>query len=148
MSTWHNWLPAGRMGGHGRRIAAVPHPAAVAGALLGLAAVTEALARGVDTGTGALSLVAVSALALFTTVPLAFLGPAAAAVTIAAANVLSLAVFHQLTVAGLSRRSSSFISWGAGDRESIARGPSTTPGAWPGGAVRGDRSGRGPFGGF
>ena len=85
----------------GRRIAAVPHPAAVGGALLGLAAVTEALARGVDTRIGALSLVAVSLLALFTTVPLAFLGPAAAAVAISAAGVLSLTVFHLLTVAGL-----------------------------------------------
>ncbi len=107
----------------GRRIAAVPHPAAVAGALLGLAAVTEALARGVDTGTGALSLVAVSALALFTTVPLAFLGPAAAAVTITAASVLSLTFFHQLTVAGLCAQVIVLYQLGmrAGDRESVQR---------------------------
>ena len=93
----------GRSGwaGRGRRIAAIPHPAAVAGALLGLAAVTEALARGVDNRIGALSLIAVSVLALFTTVPLAFLGPAAAAVAISAASVLSLTIFHLLTVAGL-----------------------------------------------
>ena len=85
----------------GQRIAAVPHPAAVGGALLGLAAVTEALARGMDTRIGALSLVAVALLALFTTVPLAFLGPAAAAVAISAASVLSLTVFQTMTIAGL-----------------------------------------------
>jgi len=103
----------------GRRIAAVPHPASVAGALLGLAAVTEALARGVDTGVGALSLVAVSALALFTTVPLAFLGPAAAAVAITAASVLSLTVFHLLTVAGLCAQVIALYQLGmkAGGRE-------------------------------
>ncbi len=113
----------------GHRIAAAPHPAAVAGALLGLAAVTEALARGVDTGTGALSLVAVSALALFTTVPLAFLGPAAAAVTITAASVLSLTVFHQLTVAGLCAQVIVLYQLGmrAGDRESSVQRDETQP---------------------
>jgi signal transduction histidine kinase len=84
-----------------RRIVAIPHPAAISGALLGLAAVTEALARGIDARIGALDLVAVFLLAVFTTVPLAFLGPAAAAVAISAASVLSLTVFHLLTVAGL-----------------------------------------------
>ncbi|MDQ2812481.1 MAG: histidine kinase, partial [Actinomycetota bacterium] len=91
-SEWTQW---------GRRIAAVPHPAAVGGTVLGLAAATEALVRGVDTRIGALSLVAVFLLALSTTAPLAFLGPAAAAVAISAASVLSLTVFHMLTVAGL-----------------------------------------------
>src|ERR1035438_153034 len=85
----------------GQRIAAVPHPAAVAGGLLGLGAVTEAMVRATDARVGALSLVAVFLLALFTTVPLAFLGPAAAAGAIGAANVLSLTGFHMLTVAGL-----------------------------------------------
>jgi signal transduction histidine kinase len=85
----------------GHRMAASPHAAAVAGALLGLAAVTEALVRAADTKTSALTLVAAFLLALFTTVPLAFLGPVAAAVAISAASVLSLTVFHLLTVAGL-----------------------------------------------
>ncbi|MGD0065146.1 MAG: sensor histidine kinase [Streptosporangiaceae bacterium] len=85
----------------GQRIVAVPHPAAVGGAVLGLAAVTEALARGMDTRIGALSLVAVALLALFTTAPLAFLSPAAAAVAISAASVLSLTVFQTMTIAGL-----------------------------------------------
>ena len=113
----------------GRRIAAVPHPAAVGGALLGLAAVTEALARGVDTRIGALSLVAVSLLALFTTVPLAFLGPAAAAVAISAASVLSLTVFHLLTVAGLCAQVIALYQLGmrAGARESSSQRDETQP---------------------
>ena len=47
----------------GRRIAASPHAPAVAGALLGLAAMTEAIARGADTGMSVASLVGVCALA-------------------------------------------------------------------------------------
>jgi signal transduction histidine kinase len=93
----------GRSGwaGRGRALAASPHAAAVAGAACGLAAVTEALVRAADTKTSALSLVAAFLLALFTTVPLAFLGPVAAAIAISAASVLSLSVFQTLTVAGL-----------------------------------------------
>ena len=86
----------------GRRFAASPHAPAVAGALLGLAAMTEAIARGAGTGMSAVGLVGVCALALITTVPLAFLGPVAAAVAICAASVLSLAAFQTLTVAGLA----------------------------------------------
>jgi len=85
----------------GRRIAASPAAPAVAGALLGLAAITETIARDAGTRISVASLVGLSALALFTTVPLAFLGPAAAAVAICAANVLSVAAFQTLTVAGL-----------------------------------------------
>ena len=86
----------------GRRIAASPHAPAVAGALLGLAAMSEAIAKGAGTDMSVPSLVGLSALALFTTAPLAFLGPAAAAVAICAANVLSLAAFQTLTAAGLA----------------------------------------------
>jgi signal transduction histidine kinase len=85
----------------GRRVAASPYAAAGVGALLGLAAVSEALVRATHAGDGALGLVAVSLLALFTTTPLAFLGPASAAVVISAASVLSLAVAATMTVAGL-----------------------------------------------
>jgi signal transduction histidine kinase len=85
----------------GRRFAASPHAPAVTGALLGMAAMIEAIARGADTGMSAAGLVGVCALALFTAVPLAFLGPTAAAVAICAASVLSLAAFQTLTVAGL-----------------------------------------------
>jgi signal transduction histidine kinase len=88
-----------------RRIAAVPdvpHAPAVAGALLALAAVTEAIARGAVAGMSVADLIGVGALAASTTVPLAFLGPVAAAVAISAANALSLAAFGTLTVAGLA----------------------------------------------
>jgi signal transduction histidine kinase len=88
-----------------RRIAAVPdapHAPAVAGALLALAAMTEAIARGAGTGMSVVDLVGMGALAASTTAPLAFLGPVAAAVAICAANTLSLAAFGTLTVAGLA----------------------------------------------
>ncbi len=84
-----------------RRIAASPAAPAVAGALLGLAAITETIARPAGTRMSVASLVGLSALALFTTVPLAFLGPTAAAVAICAASVLSIAAFQTLTVAAL-----------------------------------------------
>ncbi len=63
---------------------------------------TEAVARGADAGMSAVGLVGVCALAASTTVPLAFLGPVAAAVAICAASVLSLAAFQTLTGAGLA----------------------------------------------
>jgi signal transduction histidine kinase len=74
----------------------------VAGALLALAAMTEATARGAVAGMSVADLAGVGALAASTTVPLAFLGPVAAAVAICAANALSLAAFGTLTVAGLA----------------------------------------------
>ena len=86
----------------GRRFAVSPHAPAVAGALLGIAAMTEAVTRGASAGMSAVGLVGVCALAASTTVPLAFLGPVAAAVAICAASVLSLAAFQTLTVAGLA----------------------------------------------
>ena len=88
-----------------RRMAEVPdspHAPAVAGALLALAAMTEAIARGAATGMSVADLVGIAALAASTTLPLAFLGPLAAAVAICAASTLSLAAFGTLTVAGLA----------------------------------------------
>jgi signal transduction histidine kinase len=88
-----------------RRIAAVPdgpHAPAVTGALLALAAMTEAIARGADARLSVADLVGMGALAASTTVPLAFLGPVAATVAICAASVLSLTAFGTLTVAGLA----------------------------------------------
>ena len=93
---WPRWI---------RRIAAVPdvpHAPAVVGTLLALAAMTEAIARGAATGMSVAELVGVGALAASTTVPLAFLGPVAAAVAICAANALSVAAFGTLTVGGLA----------------------------------------------
>src|ERR1700722_17337103 len=88
-----------------RRIAAVPddpHAPAVAGTMLALAAMTETIARGAVAGMSVADLIGMGALAASTTVPLAFLGPVAAAVAICAANVLSLAAFGTLTIAGLA----------------------------------------------
>ncbi len=61
------------------------------GTVLGVAALAEAATQ---------RPLALLVLALATTVPLAFLGPVGAAVTICTASVLSLAVFQNLTVAG------------------------------------------------
>jgi signal transduction histidine kinase len=85
----------------GRRVAAVfgaRHALVIAGVALALAAVTEAGARGGSTVTGVLT---AAVLGLCTTVPLAFLGPAAAAICACVAGVLSLTVDRIMTVAGL-----------------------------------------------
>jgi signal transduction histidine kinase len=100
--------PAGdgryRRAGMVRRLAADPHAPAVAGALLAVLAVAQALAlppgqSGIDFAQG----VGLVLLALFSTLPLGLLWsyPAGAAVAVGAACVLSLAAFHTLTVAGL-----------------------------------------------
>ena len=68
-----------------------------AGGLLALAALGEAIVR----GGGVESVLALAVLGLCTMVPLAYLGPVAAAVCISLAAVLSLAAFGTLTVAGL-----------------------------------------------
>ena len=123
----------------GRRLAASPHAPAVAGVLLGMAAMTEAIARGAGTGMSAVGLVGVCALAASTTVPLAFLGPVAAAVAICAASVLSLAAFQTLTVAGLAALLIALYRLGrsgaarSGNRRTEARGmrPSSWRRPWP-----------------
>jgi signal transduction histidine kinase len=85
----------------GRRIAAAPQAPAVAGAVLGLSAVTESITRvAIQGGSLQSALLVLSLISLPTTVPLAFLRPAAAAVTVTVACVLSLALFGTLTVAG------------------------------------------------
>jgi len=90
--------------GLARRLAAAPYAPAVAGALLAVLAVAQALALppgkgGADFAQG----VGLVLLALFSTLPLGLLWsyPAGAAVSVGAACVLSLAAFHTLTVAGL-----------------------------------------------
>jgi len=93
----------------GRRIAAVPHAPAVAGALLGVLAAAEALAPAVNntaTNSGIYSgdaQVALVLLSLLTTLPLGLLWaqPTAAALAVSAASVLSLALLNTLTGAGL-----------------------------------------------
>ncbi len=95
---------AGDWAGGLRRAAANPHAPAVAGALLAVAALAQAMALppsqgGIDFAQG----VGLALLALFSTLPLGLLWsyPAGAAVAVGAACVLSLAAFHTLMVAGL-----------------------------------------------
>jgi signal transduction histidine kinase len=73
-----------------------------AGPLLGLAAVAEAITRGAGTGMSVAGGGAVAVLAACSTVPLAFLGPLAAAVAVTSANLLSVIAFQTLTAAGLA----------------------------------------------
>jgi signal transduction histidine kinase len=103
--------------GRTQRIAAARYGLAVTAGLLGLAAVIEALARAAlaadaipasvtatpaaSTGTQFLAFsLLYCVLGLATTLPLAFLRPAPAAVILSAASLLSLGVFHFLTLAG------------------------------------------------
>ncbi len=86
----------------GRRIVAAPRAPAVAGALLGLLAVTESITRTALTDVSGQFALALYLLAVCTTLPLALLPPAGAAMAVSAASVLSLALFHNLTVAGLA----------------------------------------------
>jgi signal transduction histidine kinase len=85
-----------------RRATSAPRAPAVAGALLGILAVSESIARAANTGEDAQFTLALCLLALFTTLPLAVLGTAAAAVAVLAASVLSLALFHTLSAAGFA----------------------------------------------
>jgi signal transduction histidine kinase len=87
-----------------RRLAEAPHAPVVAGTLLAVFALAQAIALppgqgGVDFAQG----VGLVLLALFSTLPLGLLWdhPAGSAVAVGAASVLSLASFHTLTVAGL-----------------------------------------------
>jgi signal transduction histidine kinase len=73
----------------------------VAAAVLGLAAVVEASVRAVVVGLSPQAALGACLLALAGTVPLAVLGPTAAAAAICAATVISLAAFHTLTVAAV-----------------------------------------------
>jgi signal transduction histidine kinase len=115
------------------RITAARHGLAVTAGLLGLAAVIEALTRAVVAGhatphaagqgpgaqffaVGLLYCV----LGLATTLPLAFLRPAPAAVVLSAACLLSLGVFHFLPVAGAAAELIAVYRFGrSGTRRSL-----------------------------
>ena len=120
----------GRVG----RIAAARYGLAAGAALLGLAAVVEALARAAVSAATTLHPVGQSQavqflglgllfcmLGLATTLPLAFLRPAPAAVVLSAASLLSLGLFRFLTVAGAAAllvamyRSGRLGTWHRGD---------------------------------
>jgi signal transduction histidine kinase len=91
-----NWVD------RGRRVATSPHAPPIAGGLLGLAAVVESIARQVSTGAIGPFILLLSLVGLATTVPVALRRPTAAAATVMAASVLSLAAFHTLTAAGIA----------------------------------------------
>lgn len=75
-------------------------PLGLGGAVLGLAALGEAIARSAGSDVTPRYTLLLCLLALATTVPLGLLRPNTAAVTVSAASVLSLAPFHSLTAAG------------------------------------------------
>jgi signal transduction histidine kinase len=120
----------GRVG----RIAAARYGLAAGATLLGLAAVVEALARAAVSAATTLHPIGQSqavqflglgllfcVLGLATTLPLAFLRPAPAAVVLSAASLLSLGLFRFLTVAGAAAllvavyRSGRVGTWHRGD---------------------------------
>ncbi len=105
---WH-----ARWAGRAERIGAARYGLAVTTGLLGLAAIIEALARAAVAAQAAPASLTESpmteflalgllygVLGLATTLPLAFLRPAPAAVVLSAVSLLSLGLFHFLTVAG------------------------------------------------
>jgi signal transduction histidine kinase len=83
------------------RIVAGRHAGVVAGTLLGLAAVAEALTWPAGTPANPQFLLLLCLVCLGTTLPLALPYPTVAAAVIGAAGVLSLVAFGMLTVAGL-----------------------------------------------
>jgi signal transduction histidine kinase len=135
-----------RAGWAGRveRIATARYGLAVSAGLLGLAAVIEALAwASVAAHTSTLPSVAQNVgaqffewgllycvLGLVTTLPLAFLRPAPAALVLSAASLLSLDLFHFLTLAGAATELVAVYRFG--------RGSSRRGGDAAGGGVRGD----------
>jgi signal transduction histidine kinase len=126
--------------GRAERIAAARHGLAVTAGLLGLAAVIEALARAAVTAHAtpatqnqgaqffALGLL-YCVLGLATTLPLAFLRPAPAAVVLTTVSLLSLGLFHFLTVAGAAAELVAVYRYGRGG---------TRRGGDVAGGVRGD----------
>jgi signal transduction histidine kinase len=111
--------------GRAERIAAARYGLTATAGLLGLAAVIEALARAATThaapGAGPNPATQFFAWALLycvlglaTTLPLAFLRPAPAAIVLSAACLLSLGLFHFLTVAGAAAELIAVYRFGRG----------------------------------
>ena len=88
-------------GGRLRRAVTSPHAPAISGGVLALIAVTEAITRAAVSDVSAQVGLVLCLLALFTTLPMVVLRPGPAAVAVTGASLLSLALFHTLTVAGL-----------------------------------------------
>jgi signal transduction histidine kinase len=122
--------------GRAERITAARYGLAATAGLLGLAAVIEALARATVAAPATAHTVTQSqlfglgllycVLGLATTLPLAFLRPVPAAVVLSAASLLSLGVFHFLTLAGAASELVAVYRLGRGDgaRGNGARGDS------------------------
>lgn len=83
-----------------QRIVVAAHKPAIVGAVLGGIAVVEAVLRAALTDLGVQGGLVLCLLALVTTTPLAALPRTEAAVATVAASVISLAMFHTLTVGG------------------------------------------------
>jgi signal transduction histidine kinase len=86
----------------GRRFGAATHTPAAVGVTLGLLALIEAVARAARTDADGQFDLALCLVALATTLPLALLGPTGAALAVSAASVVSLTLFHTITVAGFA----------------------------------------------
>ena len=110
-----------------RRIAMAPHAPAVAAALLAVLAAAQAIAQPAINSSpeGEELQIAFVLLALFTVLPLGLLWayPAAAAVAVSAACVLSLSAFHALTVAGLIAELAALYRLGRTRLTAAGRGP-------------------------
>jgi signal transduction histidine kinase len=98
----------------GKRIAMAPHAPAIAGALLGLAAVVESVARQAGTGATGPYVVLLCLLSLATAAPVTMWHPTVAAVAVTAASVLSLSAFHMLTIAGFGAQLIAAYRFGRG----------------------------------
>jgi signal transduction histidine kinase len=102
-----------------RQLATLRHAPAVGVGLLGLGAVIETLAR--LTGTGVLGMIILLCLVgLATTLPLALPRPTVAAGVVVAAAILSLAIFHTLTVAGCTAQLVAAYQVGRRGRSAVA----------------------------
>jgi signal transduction histidine kinase len=109
----------------GRRIATDPRALAVVGTLLGLLAAVESIAHAAgasQAGNAGVTALYSVALALATTLPLAFLWaePAAAGAAVSAACVLSLTAFQTLTVPGAAAQLISGYRLGRQGSQSLA----------------------------
>jgi signal transduction histidine kinase len=112
--------------GRAERIAAARYRLAATAGLLGLAAVIEALARAAMTYAAAPGAgqnqgaqffawgLLYCVLGLATTLPLAFLRPAPAAIVLSAASLVSLGLFHFLTLAGVAAELIAVYRFGRG----------------------------------
>ncbi|WP_239134070.1 sensor histidine kinase [Rugosimonospora africana] len=104
----------------GQRIALAPYAPAVAGGLLGLAAIVETVSRLLDTGQTGPYIVLLCLLGLATTAPLGAPQRTVAALALTAASVLSLAAFHTLTAAGIAAAPIAAYRSGRGGRPPVA----------------------------